>query len=216
MYKRIHRNYSPNSIPNEILAILPRIELEKENKISNIEEIFKSRRLYITDKNITNKYINYLRPINETKENKYRKVLYKNLLFENYSATIRNDTINLEQFYKICYEGKLIDPNKFHLTDNPLISIILPLYNKKDQILRSIRSIQNQSFKNIEIIIVDDASTDGVKCLLENFFVEEPRLRIFTHLKNMGVWRSRMDGFLYSRGKYIQQLILLNFHFFLK
>jgi glycosyltransferase involved in cell wall biosynthesis len=84
-----------------------------------------------------------------------------------------------------------------------LISIILPLYNKKDKILRSLRSIQNQSLKNIEIIIVDDASTDDVKYLLEDFFIEEPRLRIFTHLKNMGVWRSRMDGFLYSRGKYI-------------
>ena len=200
---KFHKNYSHNSIPNEILDMLPRIKLGKDNKITDLKQIFKSRRLYITDKNITHKYINYLRPINETKENKYRKVLYKNLSFENYSATIRNDTINLEQFFKICNEGKLIDPNKYPLKDDPLISIILPLYNKKDQILKSLRSIQNQSFKNIEIIIVDDASTDDVKNLLEELFVEEPRLRIFTHLKNMGVWRSRLDGFLYSRGKYI-------------
>jgi glycosyltransferase involved in cell wall biosynthesis len=201
--QRIQRNYNHNSIPDEILAMLPRIKLGKDNKITNIEQIFESRRLYITDISITNKYINYLRPINETEESKYRKVLYKNLSFDKYSAIIRNDTINLERFYKICFEGKLIDPKKFHLTDNPLISIILPLYNKKDKILRSLRSIQNQSFKNIEIIIVDDASKDDVKILLEDFFIEEPRLRIFTHLKNMGVWRSRLDGFLYSRGKYI-------------
>ena len=200
---RIHKNYIHNSIPNEMLDMLPKIKLGKDNKIKNLKQIFKSRRLYITDKNITYKYIQYLRPINETKENKYQTVIYKNLSFENYSATIRNDTINLEQFFKICNEGKLIDLNKYHLTDNPLISIILPLYNKKDKILKSIRSIQNQSFKNIEIIIVNDGSTDGVEYLLEKLFVEEPRLRIFTHLKNMGVWRSRMDGFLYSRGKYI-------------
>jgi len=200
---KFHKNYSHNSIPNEMLDMLPRIEQGKDNKITDLKQIFKSRRLYITDKNITNKYINYLRPINETKENKYRKELFKNLSFKNYSVTIRNDTINLEQFFKICNEGKLIDPNKYILKDNPLISIILPLYNKKDQILKSLRSIQNQSFKNIEIIIVDDASTDDIKNLLEELFVEEPRLRIFTHLKNMGVWRSRLDGLLYSRGKYI-------------
>ena len=145
-----------------MLDMLPKIKLGKDNKIMNLKQIFKSRRLYITDKNITYKYIQYLRPINETKENKYQTVIYKNLSFENYSVTIRNDTINLEQFFKICNEGKLIDLNKYHLTDNPLISIILPLYNKKDQILKSIRSIQNQSFKNIEIIIVNDGSTDGV------------------------------------------------------
>jgi glycosyltransferase involved in cell wall biosynthesis len=196
-------NYNHNSISNEMIGMLPRIKLGKDNEITNIKQIFKSRRLYITDKNITIEYINYLRPINEDEENKYRKILYKNLSFENYSAIIRNDTINLEQFYKICNNGKLIDQNKYHLTDNTLISVILPLYNKKDQILKSIRSIQNQSFKNIEIIIVDDGSTDGVNSLLEDLFEEEPRLRIFTHLKNMGVWRSRMDGFLYSRGKYI-------------
>jgi glycosyltransferase involved in cell wall biosynthesis len=55
-----------------------------------------------------------------------------------------------------------------------LISIILPLYNRKEQILKSIRSIQNQSFKNIEIIIVDDASIDEVNSLLEDLFKEEP------------------------------------------
>ena len=32
----------------------------------------------------------------------------------------------------------------------------------------------------------------------------EPRIRVFHHLKNMGCWRSRLDGFLYSRGKYVQ------------
>ena len=67
----------------------------------------------------------------------------------------------------------------------------------------SIRSIQNQSFKNIEIIIVDDCSTDNSTDLFKYLLETDPRIRIFTHLKNMGVWRTRLDGFLYSKGKYI-------------
>ena len=69
--------------------------------------------------------------------------------------------------------------------------------------MKSIRSIQNQSFKNIEIIIVDDHSTDNSRIYFDYLLKTEPRIRIFTHLHNMGVWRSRLDGFLYSRGKYI-------------
>ena len=68
--QRFHDNYNQNYIPNEMLAMLPRIKLGKDNKKVNINQIFKSRRLYITDKNITKKYISYLRPINEIKENK--------------------------------------------------------------------------------------------------------------------------------------------------
>ena len=69
--------------------------------------------------------------------------------------------------------------------------------------MKSIRSIQNQSLKNIEIIIVDDCSTDNTSNIFPYLLKTDPRVRIFTHLKNMGVWRSRIDGFLYSRGEYV-------------
>ena len=111
--------------------------------------------------------------------------------------------IPLEDFYKISIEGKLIDPKKYSLSDNPIISIILPFYNKKNNIIPSLRSIQNQSFKNIEIIIIDDGSTDNSKEIYEYLLQSDSRVRVFYHLKNMGVWRTRMDGFLYSNGKYI-------------
>ena len=69
--------------------------------------------------------------------------------------------------------------------------------------MKSIRSIQNQSFKNIEIIIVDDCSTDDSKKVFKYLLKTDPRIRIFTHLRNMGSWRSRLDGILYSNAKYI-------------
>jgi glycosyltransferase involved in cell wall biosynthesis len=69
--------------------------------------------------------------------------------------------------------------------------------------MKSIRSVQNQSLKNIEIIIVDDCSTDNSSEYFESLLKTDPRIRLFVHLKNMGVWRSRIDGLLYSRGKYV-------------
>ena len=69
--------------------------------------------------------------------------------------------------------------------------------------MKSIRSIQNQSLKNIEIIIVDDLSQDNSKIYYKYLLETDPRIRIFSHLKNMGCWRTRIDGFLYSRGKYV-------------
>ena len=68
--------------------------------------------------------------------------------------------------------------------------------------MKSIRSIQNQSFKNIEIIIVDDCSNDNSNQFYNYLLKTDPRIRIFYHLKNMGLWRTRIDGFLYSRGEY--------------
>ena len=51
--------------------------------------------------------------------------------------------------------------------------------------MKSIRSIQNQSFKNIEIIIVYDFSTDDSKNVFEYLLETDPRIRIFSNLKNM-------------------------------
>jgi glycosyltransferase involved in cell wall biosynthesis len=50
---------------------------------------------------------------------------------------------------------------------------------------------------------VDDCSTDNSTGLFKYLLDTDPRIRIFSHLKNMGVWRTRLDGFLYSKGKYI-------------
>ena len=182
--------------------LIPKINLMEENNITNISQIFKSRRLFINDNNLTNDYIRFIRPIDQKEEEKYKQILHPILSFENYNMD-RENKINLDNFFKLCTEEKLIDSNKYNLSDNPAISLILPVYNKRAEFMKSLRSIQNQSFKNIEIIVLDDNSTDGIDELLEPLFNSEPRMRIFKHLKNMGVWRSRLDGFLYSRGKYI-------------
>ena len=87
-------------------------------------------------------------------------------------------------------------------SDNPDVTVILLIKNQAHCLHKALRSIQNQSLKNLEIIIVDDMNTNHKK-LYKSFFENEPRLRIFTHSRNIGVWRKRIDGFLYSNGEYI-------------
>ena len=110
---------------------------------------------------------------------------------------------NYLEFCELALNEKLINNKSIEYDNKPLISIIIPSFNKKNELLKSIRSIQNQNFKNIEIIIVNDCSTDNSSVLFDYLLETDPRIRIFHHIINMGCWRSRLDGVIYSRGKYI-------------
>ena len=191
-----------NFTSNNFSYILPRINLS-DSRIPEKTEIFKSRILYINEQNVSKEYINYIRPIDEKEEEKYKVELFPsevpNITFD----MNRSNLLSLKLFVELCSKELLINSEDLVASDNPLISLIVPSFNKKDELMKSIRSIQNQSFKNIEIIIIDDCSTDDTKKLYEILLKSDPRVRIFYHLKNMGVFRTRIDGFLYSRGKYI-------------
>ena len=121
----------------------------------------------------------------------------------NYSGDRKNQ-LEINNYYDLCRKEKFIsNVSFFNKTNNPVISVLVISYNKKDIILKSIRSIQNQSLKNIEIIIVDDNSTDKSEEVFKQLLETDERIRIFTHLKNMGAWRSRLDVFLYSSSPYV-------------
>ena len=153
---------------------------------------------------MTGEYIRYIRPINETEEEKYqKKYSEKTTKIPKETFKKRADQYDYLDFVKLCNEEILLDTNKIDYNNKPLISIVLPTYNKENELIKSLRSIQNQSFKNIEIIIVHDCSKDNTSKLFEYLLESDPRIRIFHHEKNMGCWRSRLDGILYSRGKYI-------------
>ena len=131
------------------------------------------------------------------------KTQFENSNSKEFIHNNKTKKLNWLDYYHLCNNHKLLYNESFSLFNNPIISIILPSFNKEKDLLKSVRSIQNQSFKNIEIIIVDDCSTDNSSNILNYLIQTDHRIRVFTHLKNMGVWRSRLDGFLYSRGKYI-------------
>ena len=186
--------------------MFPRLTPDINEFPPSLEEIFNARQIYIPDVRLTQEYLKFIRPINETEEEKYNKPYSKgkNIIDKNLFKK-RPDQYDYKEFCKIALEEKLIDENNIIEFDNnkSLISIIIPSYNKRNILLKSIRSIQNQKYKNLEIIIVNDCSNDNSSDIFNYLLETEPRIRIFHHMKNMGCWRTRLDGIIYSRGEYI-------------
>lgn len=85
----------------------------------------------------------------------------------------------------------------------PLVSVIIPTYNRSALLPRAIHSVLNQTYKNLEIIIVDDASNDGTKSLVKNFLEDNRRIKYIRHEVNKGGSAARNSGIRKSRGEYI-------------
>lgn len=86
--------------------------------------------------------------------------------------------------------------------EGPLISVIIPVYNCIDCLERSVTSVLKQTYKNFELLIVDDGSTDGSDCLMEKLALSDRRIRIF-HKENGGSSSARNLGLKKARGSYV-------------
>ena len=85
---------------------------------------------------------------------------------------------------------------------NPLISVIVPVYNVEKYLNRCIDSILNQTFKQIEIILVDDGSTDNSPIICDEYSNKYENIKVI-HKKNNRVAAARNDGIKIATGKYI-------------
>ena len=85
----------------------------------------------------------------------------------------------------------------------PYISICIPAYNMENYIGKVILSILNQSFQDFEIIVVNDFSLDNTKNIIQSWKLKDDRIKLINHSKNLGVYNSRVDAILSSKGKYI-------------
>jgi glycosyltransferase involved in cell wall biosynthesis len=97
----------------------------------------------------------------------------------------------------------LLDNKTHNKVNHPIISIIVTVYNQFHCIHKSIRSIQNQSIKNLEIIIIDDFSSDNSIKIIERYQKEDNRILLIKHKTNQGKIKSRSDGIKMAKGKYI-------------
>lgn len=85
---------------------------------------------------------------------------------------------------------------------NPLISVVVPVYNVGPYVERCIRSIQKQTYTNWELILVDDGSTDDSAGICDRIGYEDSRISVI-HQKNGGVSSARLNGVLKSKGEFI-------------
>ena len=84
----------------------------------------------------------------------------------------------------------------------PKVSVIVPVYNCENYIARCIQSLLAQTLHEIEIIAIDDGSTDKSGAILDRYAEEDQRLRVF-HQENGGVAAARNKGLQYAQGTYI-------------
>lgn len=84
----------------------------------------------------------------------------------------------------------------------PLISIVIPVYNVEAYLEQCVESVRSQSYENLEIILVDDGSTDGSGVLCDGLAKADTRIRVI-HKDNGGLSDARNHGVLASTGEYI-------------
>lgn len=83
------------------------------------------------------------------------------------------------------------------------ISIIMPLYNAAKYLEETLRSVQKQTFRDFEVICVNDASTDDTMKILQNFQTEDSRIQIISNSLRYGAAYSRNRGMKAAKGKYL-------------
>ncbi len=92
------------------------------------------------------------------------------------------------------------------MTTSNLLSIVIPNYNNEKYLDECIESVLAQTYKNIEIIIIDDSSTDGSKKVLEKYNNEFPFIKVIFNERNQGVTKNRDSAINIASGEYITTL----------
>ena len=208
----IHKNTKINNNINNIINNNDYNQIEFQNYKKELKEIF----------NVTNLTFNKgFLEINTTHKVKFShydyasniivyKDLYKNVTYipitdSNY--ILHSNEISKEEFSKLCEEGVLLDKTKYKRNINPKISVVIPYFNINNiSIKMNLRSIQNQSFKDIEIIYVDDGSPEGNLQEIFEAMNDDNRIILLRHKERKSTLLTRVDGIRYSSGKYIIQI----------
>lgn len=87
-----------------------------------------------------------------------------------------------------------------------LVSIIIPVYNAERYIIDTLESVENQTYMNYEVILIDDKSTDNSKKVIEDYIQDKEKYHLFSNEQNSGVAYSRNRGFKIAKGYYVALL----------
>lgn len=90
----------------------------------------------------------------------------------------------------------------------PMVSILLPIYNNVNDVNKAIQSVLDQTFRDWELIILDDGSTDGLENIMKSFLacLGDSRIKFIRFMKNRGVYVCLNEGLLRARGRYITRI----------
>lgn len=86
---------------------------------------------------------------------------------------------------------------------NPKISVIVPIYNTANFLNQCVESIIKQTYENLEIILVNDCSTDDSADHIARLEASDTRIKVISHEQNRGLFQARLTGYEHATGKYI-------------
>ena len=166
--------------------------------------------VYLFHKNIIFLFliISFIKNFNDTRIGIFSSNSDEDDYFVKYNKSYLKPEIidKFNSYIKLCRDGKLIDKTKYPLLKTPKISVIIPIYNGGKYLDYSLKTIQNQELKEIEIIIIDDCSTDDSLNDVERLMKEEPRIRLIKNLRNRKILYSKSIAALNSNGEFILEL----------
>lgn len=90
------------------------------------------------------------------------------------------------------------------ISENPLMSVLMPVYNCESYLAEAIESILSQTYRNFEFIIINDGSTDSSETIIRSYV--DNRIRYLSNEKNLGLISTLNQGILLSKGKYILRM----------
>ncbi len=88
----------------------------------------------------------------------------------------------------------------------PLVSVLMTAYNREKYIAEAIESVLASTYKNFELIIVDDCSKDDTVKIANGYELRDPRVKLFINERNLGDYPNRNKAASYARGKYLKYL----------
>ncbi len=151
--------------------------------IQHLKEFYKERGLYDRYKITLLKLMqNRVKMCKEACMNKQNKALTKAFL----------ESMNFPEEFE-----------RYNSDKTPLVSIVVPFYNVEKYIAQCLDSIIGQTYKNIEIICVDDCGQDNTAQIVEEYAKKDSRIRVIKHEKNRGLGGARNTGLREATGEYM-------------
>lgn len=95
-----------------------------------------------------------------------------------------------------------IQPEFAYRNGDPLVSVVMPVYNTADFLVECLDSLLRQTLRNVEVICIDDASTDGSRAILDKYAKNDPRVKVLA-TSHKGAYYARYEGLRHVRGKYV-------------
>lgn len=184
--------------------------VEEIKRLDNDDEAYKQKLMepILNDENMVEEYL------------EERKRFIYNIIDQPYTKAFRRNRGLRGQWYNdwfcylLGYENEWFTPEKGYFVkheiesveNGPLVSILIPVYNRKEIVKQTIDSALRQNYQNIEIIVVDNCSTDGTYEVLQKYYKDSPKIKIFCNDTNIGPVNNWIACLEKAEGKYVKIL----------